>query len=262
MQHKLMLKLMEFDYVIEYKKGYENRATDALSRQEHLSAITTVTPSSMEDVENTYSQDTLCQQLIAQVTAGTTPPPHYTYSSGILRYKGCIVVGLDNVFRNKLLDTFHSSPLGGHSGTRATYQRIKRIYFWPQLKKHVEEYVKICPTCQRSKGEHHKYPGMLVPLPILDMAWQHISMDFVEGLPKSNGKEIILVIVDRLTKYAHFVPLAHPYTVSTVVQAFIETVFKLHGMPQSIVTDRDRIFTSKFWQQMFQKLKVNLQMST
>jgi transposase InsO family protein len=103
---------------------------------------------------------------------------------------------------------------------------------------------------------------MLVPLPIPDMAWQHISMDFVEGLPKSNGKEVILVIVDRLTKYAHFVPLAHPYNVSTVVQAFTETVFKLHGMPQSIVTDRDRIFTSKFWQQMFQKLKVDLRMST
>jgi hypothetical protein len=129
MQHKLMLKLMEFDYLIEYKKGQENKAADALSCQEHLAAITTVTPAWTEDVENTYRQDTVCQQLIAQLTAGTTPPPHYTFSSGIIRYKGRIVIGLDNVFRNKLLDTFHSSPIGGHSGIRATYQRIKRIFF-------------------------------------------------------------------------------------------------------------------------------------
>jgi transposase InsO family protein len=94
------------------------------------------------------------------------------------------------------------------------------------------------------------------------MAWRHISMDFVEGLPKSNGKEIILVVVDRLTKYAHFIPLAHPYTANIVVTAFLDHVFKLHGMPQSIVTDRDRIFTSKFWQHMFKSLKVDLKMST
>jgi hypothetical protein len=115
------------------------------------------------------------------------------------------------------------------------------------MKKEVEAAIQICPTCQRSKSEHCQYPGMLVPLPIPDMAWQHISMDFVESLRKSNGKEVILVVVDRLTKYAHLIPLANPYTVNTVVHAFIDNVFKLHGMPKSIVTDRDRIFTTKFW---------------
>jgi hypothetical protein len=87
-------------------------------------------------------------------------------------------------------------------------------------------------------------------------------MDFVEGLPKSNGKEVILVVVNRLTKYSHFIPLSHPYTVNSVITAFVDNIFKLHGMPQSIVTDRDRIFTSKFWQQIFKTLKVDLRMST
>jgi hypothetical protein len=170
-------------------------------------AITTVTPIWVEDIETSYNSDDVCKQLIAQATAGTTLPVHYTFHSGILRYKGRISVGNDNLLKNKLLETFHSSPLGGHSGVRASYHRIKRIFHWPNMKKDLELFIQQCPTCQRSKSEHCHYPGLLVPLPIHDMAWCHISMDFVEGLPKSNGKEIILVVVDRLTKYPISFPL-------------------------------------------------------
>jgi transposase InsO family protein len=94
------------------------------------------------------------------------------------------------------------------------------------------------------------------------MAWQHISMDFVEGFPKSSGKEVILVVVDRLTKMAHFIALSHPYSVQTVAQAFMDNIFKLHGPPVIIVTDRDRIFTSNMWQAMFKSLNVKLKLST
>jgi transposase InsO family protein len=87
-------------------------------------------------------------------------------------------------------------------------------------------------------------------------------MDFIEGLPKSQGKEVILVVVDRLTKSAHFIPLSHPYTVHSMSQAFIDNVFKLHGPPISIITDRDRIFTSNMWQQVFKSLNVKLKLST
>lgn len=94
------------------------------------------------------------------------------------------------------------------------------------------------------------------------MAWTHLTMDFIEGLPKSNGKEVILVVVDRFTKYAHFIPLAHLYTVHSVAQAFMENVFKLHGPPISIVTDRDMIFTSNMWQGIFKAMKIKLRLST
>ena len=87
-------------------------------------------------------------------------------------------------------------------------------------------------------------------------------MDFIEGLPKSNGYNVILVVVDRLTKYAHFIPVKHPYTASTIGQAFLDNVVKLHGLPNSIVSDRDTLFVSHFWTHLFKQFKVNLTLST
>lgn len=117
------------------------------------------------------------------------------------------------VLEQNLLQTFHSSGLGGHSGVKATYYRIKKVFYWPHLKKTVEDFVSKCPTCQLNKVEHIHPPGLLQPLPVPDMAWAHITMDFITALPKSQGKEVILVVVDRLTKYAQFIPLSHPYSV-------------------------------------------------
>ena len=97
--------------------------------------------------------------------------------------------------------------------------------------------------CQKNKYEVNATSGLLQPLPVPNSAWSHISMDFIEGLPLSGGKN---VVVDKLTKYAHFVGLKHPYTAAVVAQAFIDNVFKLHGLPDIIISDRDPIFTSKF----------------
>jgi len=87
-------------------------------------------------------------------------------------------------------------------------------------------------------------------------------MDFIEGLPKSNGKSVILVVVDRLSKYAHFGSLGHPYKASTVEQLFMDTIFKLHGMPKMIISDRDPTFTSHFWQELFKMQGTHLNMSS
>jgi hypothetical protein len=124
------------------------------------------------------------------------------------------------------------------------------------------EMVAQCPVCQLSKTEHVQYPGLLNPLQIPTAKWSDISMDFVEGLPKSRGKDVILVVVDRLTKYAHFIPLSHPFTVHKIATLFMTHIHKLNGFPQRIVTDRDRIFTSKLWQELFKSLKVQLNLST
>ena len=126
----------------------------------------------------------------------------------------------------------------------------------------MKEYVKTCAVCQKNKSEHIPYPGLLQQLPVADIAWTHISMDFVEGLPKTKGKDVILVVVDRFTKYAHFLALSHPFNVQDVVQLFIDNIFKLHGVPSVIVTDRDRIFTSNLWQALFKSLDVKLHLST
>lgn len=130
------------------------------------------------------------------------------------------------------------------------------------MKQYVATKVSQCPTCQISKTEHVQYPGLLDPLKIPKHKWAELSMDFIEGLPKSRGKDVILVVVDRLTKYAHFIPLSHPFTTPQVAKLFMDHVHKLHGMPQVIVTDIDRIFTSTVWQEVFAALKVQLHYST
>ena len=115
---------------------------------------------------------------------------------------------------------------------------------------------------QLNKAQHVSPPELRQPLPVPDFAWTHISMEFVEGLPKSEHKNLILVVVDRFTKCAHFVAMKHPITVRTVAQAFTDNIFKLHGLPTVIVTDRDMIFTSNLWQHLFNKMGVKLHMST
>jgi len=89
-----------------------------------------------------------------------------------------------------------------------------------------------------------------------------LSMDFIEGLPKSKGYSVILVVVDRLTKFAHFLPVKHPYIAATIAQLFLDNIVKLYGLPKSIVSDRDTIFVSHFWRQLFKLYKVDLSLST
>uniref|UniRef100_A0A0A9FY82 Integrase catalytic domain-containing protein n=1 Tax=Arundo donax TaxID=35708 RepID=A0A0A9FY82_ARUDO len=262
-QHKLMLRLLQYDYSIEYKKGVDNKAADALSKMDHsCHAIPTVTPLWITEVAKTYAADPQCQQLLTQLAIIADPTSGYSLHSGVLRYKGRIHVGADTTVQNKIISSLHSSAIGGHSGIAATYQRIKKLFHWLGIKKSVEVFVNECATCQRAKGEHCHYPGLLNPLPIPDMAWEHITMDFVEGLPKSNGKDVVLVVVDRLSKYVHFIALSHPFTAKQIANIFMDNVFKLHGLPKVMISDRDRVFTSDFWQEVFKTLKVTLRLSS
>jgi hypothetical protein len=119
-----------------------------------------------------------------------------------------------------------------------------------------------CDVCQCNKGETVKSLGTLQPLLIPPIIWQDISMDFIVGLPKSGNKSVIMVVVYRLSKYAHLCALQHPFTTSIVAQIFMDQVFKLHGMSHSIVSDRDPTFTSNFWQAMFKPQGTQFHLST
>ena len=145
----------------------------------------------------------------------------------------------------------HTSPLGGHSGFLKTYHKVKKYFFWDGLKSDIQNFVAECLIFQQNKVETIKNPDLLQPLSIPSQRWEDISMDFIIGLPKSEGKSVIMVVVDRLTKYAHFCTLSHPFKAGTVATAFMETIQKLHGNPNIIVSDRDTIFTGNFWMELF-----------
>jgi hypothetical protein len=130
------------------------------------------------------------------------------------------------------------------------------------MKQKIRKFGAECEVCQRNKGETFKSLGTLQPLLILPAIWKDISMDFITGLPKSGNKSVIMVVVDRLSKYALFCALHHPFTSSTVAQSFMDRVFKLHGMPNSIVSDRDPTFTSNFWQELFKLQGTQLHLSS
>jgi hypothetical protein len=117
-------------------------------------------------------------------------------------------------------------------------------------------------VAQQAKPNRVKYPGLLAPLPVPEGAWQVISMDFIEGLPSSGNANCILVVVDKFSKYSHFIPLHHPFTAAIVAQTFLHNVYKLHGLPTTIISDRDKVFTSQLWQELFKAIKVQLQMSS
>jgi hypothetical protein len=152
----------------------------------------------------------------------------------------------------------HTSAVGGHSGFLKTYHRVEKEFFWDGLKTDFQRFVAECLVCQKHKVETIKSPGLLQPLAIPSQCWEEVSMDFITGLPKSEGNIVIMVIVDRLTKYTHFSALSHPFKASTIATAFMETVQKLHDSPNIIVSDEDPIFTGHFWTKVFSCLGTQL----
>ncbi|WVZ53938.1 hypothetical protein U9M48_004823 [Paspalum notatum var. saurae] len=261
LQHKAMARLMGLQFKIVYRKGKENIAADALSRVAHLfalQAVSVVQPTWVQEVANSYVTDSKAQQLLAKLAVSSPDSQGFELVDGIIKHQGLIWVGTNSALRTKIIAALHSSPIGGHSGSKATYYRLKRMFFWKGLRRDVEEFVQQCQICQQAKHELIHPPGLLQPLPVPDGAWKDLTMDFIEGLPKSEAYNTILVVVDRFTKVAHFLPLKHPFTASQVARIFLDNIVKLHGVPTSIVSDRDRIFLSHFWKELFQLLGTKL----
>jgi hypothetical protein len=165
------------------------------------------------------------------------------------------------MLQTKICQTLHARAMGGHSAFQVTYQKIKHFFAWPKMKHMIKQFVAQCTICQQAKTERVKYPGLLQPLPVPDFACQVVSLDFIEGLPKSKHYNCILVVVNKFSKYSHFIPLTHPFTAIQVAVQFMDHVFKLHGMPQAMISDRDKIFTSAVWQELFKMSGTELRMN-
>jgi len=264
-QGKWLSKLMGYDYEICYRGGKENVAADGLSRitaaQLMTLTVSEINSELLEQVKQSWTQDPLIQQLLDKIQQGESIP-HYSYSQGLLYRKGRLVVGHQKELHTTIIQLFHDSSFGGHSGVAVTIKRVASLFWWKTLRKDIRNYVRVCQVCQRYKADLSVPGGLLQPLPIPGAVWVDVSLDFIEGLPKSRGADTILVVVDRLSKYAHFLTLAHPFTAAAVAQVYFDNIFKLHGVPKTIVSDRDKVFLSQFWQEFFRLQHVSLHMST
>lgn len=245
---------MGFDYEIQYKSGKENIADDALSKVQGaeilLMAMTVVDSNLSSLILASYQLDDDLTTVLQTPSTGQMVEG-FQLQNGLIRKQNRIVVGTDVDLKNKIICWLHAAPESGHGGRELTLRRVKAIFTWKGLTRDVRHFVRHCVTCQASKYDNAAYPGLLKPLPIAEEVWIDVSMDFIFGLPKSGGKEVIFIVVDRLSKYAHFMALSHPCTVITVAQCYLDNVFKHHGWPRTIMSDRDAVFLSNFWKSLF-----------
>jgi hypothetical protein len=297
MRQRRWLELIEsYDFQILYHPGKGNVVADALSRRHatgmlcairqyrDLQALSEylitfnqeetcayighiqVTPTLIQRVAQAQREDVEFKDILYKIFNGKLDEKteEYTFGSdGCLRYQGRIVVPQVPELRKSIMDEAHRSRYSIHPGGTKMYLGMRKMYKWDGMKKDVARYVARCDTCQLVKAEHKRPPGLLKPLDIPMWKWEEISMDFIDGLPRTRkGNESIWVIVDRLTKTAHFIPV--PVTRNTVMLAklYIRDIVKLHGVPRSIVSDRDPLFTSMFWRSFQKLMGTNLAMST
>jgi hypothetical protein len=262
-QQKWVTKILGYDFEILYKKGKQNVVADALSRKDEdveafLCAISIIQPDWIIEARDEWKNDEKVWSLIQRLQQDSSASDTFTGKNDSLWYKDHLYLCNKSQLKQKVLLELHTSPVGGHSGFLKTYHRLKKDFFWDGLKIDVQMLVAECLVFQQNKMETIKTLGILQPLSIPIQHWEEVSMDFITGLPKSEGKGVIMVIVDILTKYAHFCALSHPFKASTVSTTFMDTIQKLHGSPKIIVSDRDPIFTGHFWTELFSCLGTQL----
>ncbi|XP_048627868.1 uncharacterized protein LOC125596911 [Brassica napus] len=260
-----LTKLLGFDFEIQYKPGLENKAADALSRREwgpELLALTIPTSIQLEELSELVDRDPEMLAIREAVKEGSGEHKDYSVVQGRLLRKGKLVIPQNSSVIKTIMEEFHCGKIGGHGGVLRTQKRIGDVFYWKGMMTDIKRFVASCLTCQRHKYSTLAPGGLLQPLPVPEKVWDDVSMDFVEGLPRSEGYNSIMVVVDRLTKYAHFIKLKHPYSAVDVAGVFAQEVLKLHGFPRTIVCDRDRVFTSQFWKELFKLAGTRLCFST
>uniref|UniRef100_A0A3B3CRR4 Gypsy retrotransposon integrase-like protein 1 n=1 Tax=Oryzias melastigma TaxID=30732 RepID=A0A3B3CRR4_ORYME len=239
-----------FKFSITYRPGSRNVKPDALSRKYSPTENTpsNILPSTCIIGALTWDVENKVLQALQKVSDHPPVP------------RGTLFVPAD--LRSEVISWGHASRLACHGGVHRTLNRIQRRFHWPAMQRDVREYVAACSTCARSKSSSSAPAGLLHPLPTPSRPWSHLAMDFVTGLPPSNGNTVILTVVDRFSKMAHFIPLPQLPTATETANLMINHVFSHHGIPVDIVSDRGPQFTSQVWKAFCSALGATVSLSS
>jgi hypothetical protein len=217
-------------------------------------------------INDEYENDEFVQEILGLLRNGTRRSKKISLSEceardNRLYFRNRLVIPNHDELKVKLLRYVHDSPVGGHPGRTKTLEILSRHYYWPQMYDTVRRFVGSCHTCHRSKASREAYSGLLRPLPVPSQRWKDISIDFVVDLPESDGCTNVMVVVDRLTKMVHYIPCSS-IKAPDVAQLFLTHVWKLHGLPDTIISDRGSQFVSAFWDELMKRLKIEARLST
>lgn len=239
-QSRWALFFTRFNFTLSYRPGSRNTKPDALSRQFQKGDTpskdpVSILPSSCVVAALTWDvEEQVLEALRNQPGPSTCPAGRLFVPENL---------------RSQVIQWGHDSRLACHPGSTRTYNLLAQRFWWPSLRKDVREFVQACPICNQHKSSCQPPAGLLQPLPVPTRPWSHISLDFVTGLPLSSGMTVILTIVDRFSKMAHFVPLPKLPTAKETAQVVLEHVFRIHGLPKDVVSDRGPQFSSAFWKE-------------
>ena len=247
-------RLSPFKISLIYRPGSLNAAADALSRRPDLVPVSE--GEGTPDIEFTQNSFVILPKSLF-ISVIDSAPNGSTSKTSSPRTQV-----LTETQKLEILHSRHDAPAAGHPGRSRTFELVARDYVWDNMRKEIYNYVDRCDTCQRNKSPRHKPFGLLQPLPIPTRPWSSISMDFIVKLPKSKGFDSIFVVVCRLTKQAHFIPCKESMSSSDLADLYINNIFKLHGLPDDIISDRGPVFRSKFWLSLLDELRIKSKLSS